>query len=320
MPSIVTHHLLAKEVYQNLTQEMQKKISYPHFILFAQSFDNLFYYKFLTPWKGKDIRDFGESAQKEKVNFYFQNIIQEIENNHLENNPEILGYLYGSICHYVLDYHCHPFIFYHTGDNHLGKKYRGMHEKMEVNLDAYMYKKKEKKDLYKQNIADKLLPKIDFSKYLINLLNIVFQKTFQKENIGKIYEESVKTGNFLLKYGVTDRTGIKKQLYKLKDLLTPLSYRKYQYLSFHVTKFISDYRNEQKKIWYNPADQNIQSTKSFLELYEISKIEAIKIIIEIHKYFLNKKSLKKVLELIGNNSYTTGLPCDKPYTLKYFKY
>lgn len=25
MPSIVTHHLLAKEVYQNLTQEMQKK-------------------------------------------------------------------------------------------------------------------------------------------------------------------------------------------------------------------------------------------------------------------------------------------------------
>ena len=66
MPSIVTHYLFAKDVLK--CNYLQEKISIPHYFIFAQSFDNLFYYKFLTPWKGKDIRNFGEDAQKEKVN------------------------------------------------------------------------------------------------------------------------------------------------------------------------------------------------------------------------------------------------------------
>jgi len=319
MPSIVTHHLFAKDVYHNLPIKIQSKISYPHYLLFAQSFDNLFYYKFLTPWKGKEIRTFGEQAQQEKVNLYFENIIKEIENKNWESKEEILGYLYGSICHYILDYHCHPFIFYHTGNPHQNKKYRGLHEKMEVNLDAYLYKQKTKKDLYKESLANILLPKVTFSKELIHMINIVFYKTFQKEKIGEIYKESAKTGNFLLKVGVTDKKGLKKRLYKIKDLLSPLSTRKYEYLSFHVTKFYEEYQNNSHEIWNNPADKNRKSTKSFLELYEDALKKATYLINETEKYFKSKKDFQELLLKIGNYSYTTGLPCDKPYTLKYFK-
>jgi len=319
MPSIVTHHLFAKDVLKNISKDIQEKIDVKYFLLFAQSFDNFFYYKFLTPWIGKEIRVFGETAQKENVNLYFKNIIQEITENHLEEKKEVLAYLYGSICHYVLDYHCHPFIFYHTGDNHLGKKYRGLHEKMEVNLDAYMYKKVTLEDLYKQKLADELLPKLQFSKKLIHVMNHVFENTFEKKNMGTIYEESVKTGNFLLKYGVTDRTGLKKALYTIKDFFTPYSYRKYQYLSFHVTKFIHEYLNETHEIWNNPVDRTITSTKSFLDLYEKARQETIGIIEEIDMYLKTKKDFQAVLDKIGNRSYTTGLDCEKPYTLKYFK-
>lgn len=320
MPSIVTHHLFAKDVLKELPRKIKEKISEPHYLIFAQSFDNLFYYKFLTPWKGKEIRTFGEEAQKVKVNLYFKNIIEEIEKKNLQTNKEVLSYLYGSICHYSLDYHCHPFIFYYTGLGSIDKKYKGLHEKMEVNIDAQFYKKKTKKNLYKEKLADTLLPKVPFQKELIHTMNEVFQNTFQKENIGNIYKESVLTGNFLLKFGVTDRTGLKKRLYKIKDLLTKKSNRRYEYLSFHVKKELKEYLNENHEMWNHPVKKELTNTKSFEELYNEAKEKAIEIILEIEKYLEKKENKENVLKTIGNYSYTTGLPCEETQTLKYFKF
>ena len=69
MPSIVTHHLFAEEVYNHLSTKTQNKLknAYPIYQIFAQSFDNLFYYKFFTPWQGKQIRALGNIAQKNKT-------------------------------------------------------------------------------------------------------------------------------------------------------------------------------------------------------------------------------------------------------------
>lgn len=318
MPSIVTHHLFAKDVYKNLQKNIQKKIDIDYLLLFSQSFDNFFYYKFLTPWKGIDIRNFGEEAQKKKTKLYFKNILEEIETKHLENHKDIMGYLYGSICHYILDSTCHPFIFYYTGISKY-KKYRGLHEKMEVNIDAQMFKKKTNKELYKEK-ATYLLPLLTFKKELKNLLNEVFKKTFQKENIANIYEKSVKTGRFLIKYGVIDRTGLKKMIYKLKDYITPNSKRKYQYLSFHVTKYNKEYLNELHEKWINPADNTIISNESFEELYEKALKETITIINTIDTYLTFKKNKKEVLQKIKDNSYITGLPLNLPQDLKYFKF
>lgn len=133
----MTHHLFANDVKEKLLQENISINEENLFHIFAQSFDNLFYYKFLTPWKGKKIRSLGNSAQKEKVNLYFKNIIEYVENTNYISD-ELKAYLYGSICHYILDSTCHPYIFYFTGDPKINRKYRGQHEKMEVNLDAYM--------------------------------------------------------------------------------------------------------------------------------------------------------------------------------------
>ena len=320
MPSIVTHHYFAKEVLKNLPEKISKKIDLSTYLIFAQSFDNLFYYKFLTPWQGKKIRKLGHTAQKEKINAYFKNILTYIKSNHLEKNTEVLSYLYGSICHYVLDYHCHPFIIYLTGRPEINLKYRGMHEQMEVNIDAYYYNQKTKKELKKENLADQLLPKIHFSKELKNTIDYTFFTTFNEQNMGNIFEKSFHTGNFLLKYFVTDSTGIKKQIYKIKDFVSPTSKRKYQYLSFHVSKINMDYLNLKKESWFYPADPSIQKNNSFAELYEASCKDAVEKILAIQKYLNDEISEKKVLQIIGDNSYETGLSEQLHKTSKYFKY
>jgi len=319
MPSIVTHHIFAKDILKKLPEKVNNQISYEHFIIFAQSFDNLFYYKFLTPWKGKEIRDLGIKAQKEKVNLYFKNLLNDIKDNNYQNNKEILAYLYGSICHYVLDFHAHPYIFYYTGNVLENKKYRGLHEKMEVNIDAYMYKKVTKKNLADSSLADTLLPKIPFSEELLKVIDTTFEKTFSKKNMGRFYESSVKTGNFLLKYGVKDKWGLKKILYYLKDLICFNSKRKYQYLSFHVTSIEKEYLNLNHEIWHHPVTNKI-SKKSFEDLYEDAIKETIKIIKKIDLYLDGKESIDNTLKIIKNLSYTTGLPCNQKEELKYFKF
>ena len=73
MPSIVTHHYFARDVFEALPTKIQNtfKSSLDIYFIFAQSFDNLFYYKFFTPWQGKEIRKLGNEAQLTKVNLYF---------------------------------------------------------------------------------------------------------------------------------------------------------------------------------------------------------------------------------------------------------
>ena len=320
MPSIVTHHIFAKDVYEKLPKKIQEKIDLSNYLVFSQSFDNLFYYKFLTPWKGKEIRKLGNVAQQEKTLEYFKNILEYITTNNLEENKEVISYLFGSINHYALDSICHPFIIYYTGLPEVDKKYLGMHEKMEVNIDAYMYKKKTSEDLKNAKISKFLLPKIPLSTELKNTIDYAFFKTFNQKNMGKIMENSIHTGKFLLKYFVTDTTGIKTLLYKIKDLLSTNSARKYANLSFHVTKINKEYLNENHESWVFPADPTIQRNDSFLELYATAIEEAYSLITNIQKYFDQKISKKELLHLIKDNSYCTGLPLTKKLTSKHFKY
>ena len=317
MPSIVTHHYFAKDILDKLPDKTQKKLenSYPIFFIFAQSFDNLFYYKLLTPWLGKKERTLGYEAQKKQVNQYFENILYEIKKNPTSDN---LAYLYGSYCHYILDSICHPFVIYQAGDETQNKKYNGLHEKIEVNIDAQIYKKKTGKNLKDVKMADMLLPKVTFSNELKETLNHTFKNTFQVDNMGTIYEKSVAMGNFILKYAVTNKTAIKKRLYQLRDFIC--RHKKYQYLSFHVTKLIPEYLNETKEPWVYPVDNKLVHHESFQELYEQAISKTVKLILLTEKYLKKEITKKELLDNIGNNSYVTGIDCNKNQTMKYFKF
>ena len=103
MPATYTHHLFTKDVYKALDTNIQKKLDSNLFDLFGKSFDAFFFYK----------PNIGSYAHKNHANLYFAHIISYMRAHSLTNVPELLSYLYGSICHYVIDSTVHPFIYYY---------------------------------------------------------------------------------------------------------------------------------------------------------------------------------------------------------------
>lgn len=324
MPSIVTHYLFSEDVKNTLPNNIQQKLiqSNELYHIFAQSFDNLFYYNLLNWKRGKKIRKFGNTAQREKINDYFKNIILSIKELKMEQNADALAYLYGSLTHYILDSICHPFIIYQAGwidEDNPNYEYRGNHEKIEVSIDAIYWQEKKKRPLYKDNLSNLLLPKLDFTKDLINLIGLTYKKTFQKEDMGKIYESSVKQGHFILKYFVTDHFGIKKCLYKVFDFIFQKNFLKYQYLSFYQRKLNNEYLNRNHEEWCNPVNNKIRSIESFDELYQKALKQCINIFHLTDKVLQNKLDLKTYLKLLEDKSYTTGLNWRETSKMRFFK-
>ena len=156
MPSIYTHTTFANDVYNKLNKDIQNTINEKKefYKMFSQSFDNLYYYNFLSLKKGKHIRNLAKYCHTHKTQEYILNIINYIKKNKLNNNNEVLCYLYGTINHYISDSTLHPYINYRTGryfkERHEAtKKYIGIHTNTEIELDAYYYNLNTKKSFKK---------------------------------------------------------------------------------------------------------------------------------------------------------------------------
>ena len=324
MPAFVTHNYFAKDVYEKLDKNIKKELAsaLDFYAMFAQSFDNLFYYR-LPLLIGKDIRHLGHIGQKSNTQSYFINMIRNIMTNNLEKNPEALAYLYGSITHYVLDSTVHPFVFYKTGiydkKDKTTWKYNNKHAKMEYMLDVYMYESRNQKPIYKWNFKKEMFPKLKPSKEILGVIDATFDKTFHKKGLGKIFFKSYKWSRFLNVVGKKDRFGIKKGICSAIDILLGKG-SNLKYYSLHIKKVDLSFLNLERKTWNHPSNLSLTFNYSFLDLYEIAKKQAIKTITAIDLVLNKKEDISILLEEIPNISYLTGFLITKNYPLKHFEY
>ena len=80
------------------------------------------------------------------------------------------------------------------------------------------------------------------------------------------------------------------------------------------------YLNLNHEKWYYAANKKISSNSSFNDLYSTA-LEEIKFIFnEINRYLTNQISLKKLLNIIKDTSYVTGLPLKEKKENTYFKF
>ncbi len=324
MPSITTHHIFAEQVYNHLIKDIQDNIKNEKLIYttFAQSHDYLFYNTFdLKNFKW--IRELGHHAHHNNTQDYILNIIKDIKENHLEENKQCVAYLYGVITHYVLDSTCHPFIFYKTGvyrkEDKRYKIFSCEHNRMEKDLDAIYYEKYYHKKYNHCNLNRDIIQKPNFSKELINLINNVYSKTYNKNNIGTYYLQSIKHTKIINTLVINDYFGLKRCLYTLIDFIFQKRFGNIAaYSTFRPHPDLSLLNNEHKT-WNHPSIKEKTYNYSFDDLFNISIKKTINIINEVNKVLYNNKPLNKIKPIIPNIDYSTGLIIENNIRMDYFE-
>lgn len=326
MPSSMTHAYYAINVYEKLNDKSKNRIknSLDNLKYYAQGPDSYFFYNLIMTKKGKQIRDFGSYMHRHNVQDFFVNTIDYIYQNNLKNNHEVMAYLYGFICHLILDSTIHPLVFYKTGifnkKNKKTYKYNGLHYEMEYFIDIYMIYQNEKieakyfklfKYFHKINTLDN-----DLSK----LINITLKETFNLDNMSKYYLESMKDLRLFFKYYNYDRFGIKKLIYQIFDFIAPQNIRRKKPLSFNIKHNQKiHYLNLEKNTWNHPCNIDETYDYSFIELYRISIDKAVNIINQIND-ILDNYNIDKIKKIIPNTSYITGKDCNNKEKMHYFEF
>jgi len=327
MPSTMTHNYFALDVYERLNHDIRDKLknNLEDLKTFAEGPDLFFFYNKMIGKKSSNIRNFGSFIHRNNTRDFFINTITYIKENNLENNSQILAFLYGFVCHYILDSTTHPFVFYKTGIFDKNKKetlkYNGLHHEMEFYIDIYMIYQKEKITPKTFKFYKEIANTKKINNELKQLLDSVFKLTFNKKNVSKILIKSIRDMKSFFHLFVYDRLGFKKKFYQFVDFLTPKKTIRVTPLSFNVApKMKVHYLNLEKEEWYHPMDNLEISNLSFIELYRIGIDKAVAMIEKIDKILTENKNLKLLEDIFLNTSYITGKDCNDKRPMKFFEF
>ncbi len=321
MPLITTHNYFAKDVFKNTKKEIAKTFEEKQNIyeLFAQGFDPFIFYEFFKLQK-KDIQEY---CHFNETDTFFLNLMKKMKENNLQNNPTLLAILYGHLCHYELDSTTHPYIAYKTGIYDKVKpetiKYKGLHNEMEMHIDAYFYEEREQKPFKDFKIHKRLIPKEKLDKPILKLLNEVYEETFNIKKGENKYLKGCRNMYYSYKILIEDKTGFKKKIYHLIDKLTPRKKDAFENFSTYILNYQKEFLNLEHKTWANPWN-NQKSNKSFLELYEEAIQECTKVIEATHDFLHDKMTKTEYKKVLKDKSYLTGLSWRSKNKMKYLEF
>ena len=322
MPATVTHACFTKDVFDILPSKISKELDINSLKMYGQGTDSLLFYNLFSVLPGKDIRKFQSFFHTHNTQAFFVNLINYMKDNNI-STVDTYSFLVGFICHYALDSTLHPYIIYKTGVFNKGKpstyKYNNVHAFMETFIDNDMIKRRFKTNPYEFDICNYCFDIKPFSKELENTINYSFYNTFKIRGMSNIYYKSLKQMKLSLRLFRKDKYGIKKNIYRFVDTLTPKSTFRFEAVSYqYPLEDKHNYLNNDHQLWRNPSTYNLTSTESFVDLY-LKAIKKAKVMIVAAFDYLDGKDIE-LDKVFLNNSYITGLSCDNKKELKYFEF
>lgn len=326
MPSTITHAYFALDVYERLDLDAKTFLYSEKQWLktTGQGMDPTFFYHLLSIKPGKKVRDFGLFFHRHKSFLFFETLINYIKYNGYQDNPEIMTFLYGQLCHYMLDRTAHPYIIYISGQfirgNRSTYKYNHVHGENESLIDNYLVSLRENIKPWEFRADQFCFDTHDFSDELKEVIDFTYKEVFKVPNFSKYYEQSIRDMKRFYRIFRYDKHGFKITFYKFVDLVCPKILLRKKVLSYHMKiKNKEELLNLNHERWYNPTDKRIHSTESFIDLYLRAMTEAVKAIGQINDYIYKDKKID-LRKVIKNYSYESGRDCSKKYELKHFKF
>ena len=237
-----------------------------------------------------------------KVKEFFMTMLKYIKDNKLQDNSEVMAFLYGNVDHLVLDGITHPLIYYMTEDIERKHKIKP-HGLVEHWIDDYIVQKYHRNSVcyyHKLFVNDNELMKMineiykrvygcnfESLKYSFGMFSNIVYDTLARRNVIGIIPLVIKIIN------------IGDFIYK-RDL-----------------ERVLPYLNLEHDIWLNPETKE-EYHDSFDDLWKKANEVSLETIRDINKYLYGDKEFKNSL-ILNNTSYNTGLPCETGQGLQYIK-
>ena len=237
-----------------------------------------------------------------KTKDFFISMLRFIKKNKLQDNSEVMAYLYGQLDHFVLDSIMHPFIYYMTEGLKSNKRIE-THGLVENWIDDYTTQKFNKNDtIYYHKFFIK-------TKELKDTINKIYGKVFHKKNEALKYSFGMFS---VVMYDILARRN--------KIGIVPLAIKCANTGNFMYTNDYDrakPFLNKNREIWYNPETGELYNS-SFDDLWEKSMEVALETIDDVNAYLYQDKELKNKL-ILNDTSWNTGLSCKKGQKLKFIK-
>ena len=317
MPGFVTHYLFGVNSYKKIKNESLRtmlKVNRNVYTLGLQGPDLFFFY--LPASIGKQM-NIGSILHKENTNSFFHEMIKYMEEVHGKKDFGIVSsYIQGFMGHYLLDSSLHPYVYSRVGVS-LTRKTMGRHYGLETDIDRevlWRYRKIHQADfshsarvslsIYERRVIANLLHSVIFRTYGID----ISVQSIHSAIMAFHMECAMLTDSTKLKYYFIN--SLEHRIFG-HDFLSPLL--------INDISHTEDPCNESHREWCNPWDSTHRDNSSVYEIMEKSAqkyaacMELMQTALE-NSYHLMGDSSDKILSVLGNNSYTSGLDCN--FTLK----
>lgn len=322
MPGFTTHYLFGQQTYQLMQNSVLKQNIQKYHTVYALGLQgpDIFFYDVYSAVFAK--KNPGSTAHTADTRCFLRNLLESPRVFPSKKERQIAAaYIAGFIGHYLLDTACHPYVYAMT---HYDKKphgYIGQHIRLETDIDTtllwqFLHKRPSE---FRQNESIAITK--EQRSVISTLLYYAFLRTYPGLGITRrrilIAICSMQLGTKLL----YDPSGHKKTWIRRIESIVP----GYPLLSPMVANdsvvFHKDPCNFRHTLWKNPWDTKRRSKESFLDLFEKAQAQYIQALNEMNRFFLaehtpkeNLQSILRLLSLLGNRCYHSGLTC-APYLL-----
>ena len=290
MPSYKTHSIHGEIILPDIKTRIE--IDKEDLKLFCLGPDTLIAtdYKLFEMQHMKDTRE------------YFKELIKLIKKNKLQDNSEVMAFLYGQLDHFILDMIMHPLIYYMTEEmpkEHLMDPH-GLVENLIDDYVMWKYDRNDENYYLKTKISDRKL---------IKLINDAYKRVYHTNNISLKYSYGMILINIYDSLVRRDKLFLAKGIMKLINL-GDISYHK-------DYKVALPYLNLEHEEWLDP-ETGEKHHESFDNLWNKACEVALETIQDVNMYLYQDKSIKN--PIIENNiSFNTGLPCEKGQMKRFVK-
>ena len=237
-----------------------------------------------------------------KTKEFFITLLNKIKQKKLQDNSEVMAFLYGQLDHFVLDIIMHPLIYYMTEDMEVTHKFPP-HTLVEFEIDNYVINKcnKNQKLYYREPFIKNRELKAMINELYKEVYDVKYQSV--KYNIGMPITMLFDT---VARHNLIGITPLIISLANTGDFRYKKGWER-----------VIPYLNNNNDIWFNP-ETGEQYNYSFDNLWDKSIEVSLQTIKDVNDYIYLDKPLTNSF-ITNDLSYNTGLPCEKGQSFQYIK-